>query len=248
MDFVINDLHIPYESADIVNAVLSLANSVQPERLYINGDLVDMWEISSHSKNTKSGTQLADEIRLANSYLDTMRNKLPNTEIVYIFGNHEHRFARFIADNAVELYGLSGLTLAEQLKLKERDIQLVYSGLRESYIRAYDDLVIGHFDRVNAHSAYTAKTLVDKYGASIIQGHTHRVGYHAKSTLADTFHGYENGCMCDLNPVYSLSPNWQHGFAVVHRHNNKSFVEQITITDGEFVFGGKHWKVGVDCE
>ena len=146
-------------------------------------------------------------------------------KIIYIFGNHEWRFEKFISNFARQLEGLRGLTLEEQLDLPFLKIKAINGHMRENFYR-YGYLLIGHFNRVNKHSAYTAKNLLEEKGMSLIQNHTHRGGTSYKRDYRDTKVAYENFCLCDLNPPYLQIPNWQLGFSVIFT-NKKSHLFKV---------------------
>ncbi len=181
-----------------------------------------------------------DELEEAKKFLIDLRERSPHSRIIYIFGNHEWRFEKFIANNARELFGLEGLTMEEQLHCKELEIEVVNSHLMENYFR-YGHLLIGHFNKVNKHSAYTAKNLLDEKGMSLIQNHTHRGGSSYKTDYQETKGAWENFCLCDLHPPYLAIPNWQLGFSAIHTINKtrRFTVTQCVIIEYEILFGNK---------
>lgn len=215
---VINDLHFPFENPRAIALTLQVAKDLEPDTIFLNGDIIDCWQISRYVKNPKHATKdgLAYEVDRARSFLTGLRLQFPKARIIYIFGNHEYRWAVYIANQARELYGLKGMTLEEQLDLPDLDILVVNSGNREnSYL--WGKLLIGHFDRVNKHSGMTAKNLLEDKSISVIQAHTHRGGSSFKRLYDRDIVGYENFCLCNRNPEYVDRPNWQLGFSIVYK-------------------------------
>lgn len=102
-----------------------------------------------------------------------------------------------------------------------------------------DKLLVGHFNRVSRYSAYTAKMLVEDYKISVVQSHTHRLGTYYTTGAMQTFVGNECGCLCEVKPQYTHSPNWQNGFLMAHSSTN---IETIYINDGEALYQGKNIK------
>ena len=160
-------------------------------------------------------------------------------------------------DNAPEVYGLtrakqkgeSVLSLPSLLRFKELDITHVSTGLKASYMWYGNELQIGHFDKVNKHSGYTAKNLLDDKHISLIQAHTHRLGSSYKTVpfgkkQKRVIVGFENGCLCDLNPEYVIDPNWQHGFSIVKKKTggDRFYIQQIPIVDYVCFLGEKEWR------
>jgi hypothetical protein len=86
---------------------------------------------------------------------------------------------------------------------------------------------------------------------SIIHNHTHRFGSTAKripsigSRKDSQIYAWENGCACDLSPVYSSAPNWQNGFSIVALNNNNYSVEQVRVENKTATIStlGKTYKV-----
>ena len=237
---VINDLHIPFHCRPAVELALRVGDSLAPDRIIINGDLLDCWEISTFVKHPlrRAKNNLADEVADARGFLTGLRKRFPKSEIMLIYGNHEYRWVKFIAAHAQELAKLRGLTLAEQLDCEALQIKVVDSGNRESSYQ-WGKLLIGHFDLARKHSGYTARGLVEDKGVSLIQAHCHRGGSSFKRCWDRDIVGYENFCLCDRNPEYVDRPNWQLGFSLVFKDSASDFfyVEQHPIS--EIAKGGK---------
>lgn len=237
---IINDLHVPYHDTRLLDLVLNFAKEFKPNIFVINGDMNDMFQISSFDKNSKDGLELAEEINVSVKILDHISNLFSDIRKIFIFGNHEYRFDRFIWSKAPELNGLKGLSLREQLMLDELEWDIVYSHTRESYIDI-GHFLIGHFDKANKYSAYTAKNLIDRFGKSLVQAHTHRGGVHYRSNHVGVMQGIENFCMCRLNPPYILSPDWQHGFTVFYQDKKWFQLDPIFVNNYKFIYQGEHY-------
>lgn len=176
----------------------------------------------------------------ARDFLASIREASPSSEITYLFGNHEFRFEIFISTKAKELEGLNGLTLEEQLDLKQLNIIPVNTHQRESFVR-YGKLLIGHFNQVRKHSGYTARGLLEDKGLSLIQNHTHRGGSSYKRDFSDNKVAYENFCLCNLNPPYCQLPNWQLGFSTIHKDTKSDFfkVTPVEIVKYRILYGNR---------
>lgn len=242
---IANDIHFPYHDPKAVELFLLFLKKEKPDVVFLNGDLIDCWVLSRFPKppDNNQGRQLSTELEMLNEFLRTIRRIVPKARIVYIFGNHEHRFKVYLI-NAPGLYGLNGTTLEDQID-KSLDIEIVYSGLKESYIK-YGALYVGHWDKASKHSAASVKSVVEDKAICAIQGHCHRMGSYYKTVYGgDTLVGYENGCLCTLKPDWTGDPNWQHGFSVVYKKKNKDrfHLYQIPIVDYQFFYGGHLFKV-----
>jgi len=90
------------------------------------------------------------------------------------------------------------------------------SRFTDNFIRV-GNLYAGHWDTVAKEGGYTAKRLLDDKGVSLLQGHTHRFGVHARTTVdGRTILGIENFCMCSRRASYVAYPNWQTGFSIIY--------------------------------
>lgn len=217
-----------------------MADDLQPDLIVINGDLADCWEISKFDKNPAhhQAGRLAKELDEVRDFLRKLRKRFLKARIVYILGNHEHRWALFISSHARELHGLPGMTLQDQLGLEDLRIECIYSGNRESSW-LWGKLLIGHFNLASMHSGYTAKNLLDRKGISLVQAHTHRGGSSFKRLWDRDIVAHEGFCLCDRSPAYVDRPNWQLGFTIVYkdRKSDHFFVEPHPIA--EIVNGDK---------
>lgn len=132
----------------------------------------------------------------------------------------------------------------EDLLGLERDYIYVNESLVENFVQV-GKLYIGHWNRVSKHSSYTVKNIMTDRGVNIVQGHTHRMGFYTIRYMDRTIYGWENGCLCNINPTYLVSPNWQSGFSIIEPYNrgrNFNFYQlkiNGTAKTYHFNYGGK---------
>lgn len=241
---VISDIHIPFQDNKAVELATYFIRWFQPDHIVINGDLLDFWEISKYDKDPEINFQFKRELELGRKYLKHLRKIAPDSNIVYVEGNHEWRMKGYIISNAKELRGLEGLSVQEQLHLDDLDIEYVElpAGLSrwDSVDYQIGDLYIGHYNVTRKHAGYTAKGLVADKGVSVIQAHNHKIGSSFKK-LRDgrILRGFESGCLCDTDPNYMSNPNWQQGFVAFYKKkdSNQFRVNPIRIIDHEIIYG-----------
>ena len=216
---VAGDFHVPYHDPVLLDLFLEFLTDFQPDILVINGDFLDCFAISRFDK-VPHHDSLKNEIEIGKVILTRIRKAIPDAEIYMVEGNHEFRLRQYLIKNAQELYELSP-TLADYLKLEEFGVEWVGTKATASKwidtYKRFGQLYVGHWDRVNKHSAMTAKNLVTDKGVSLVQNHCHRIGqYNFRREDDIQIVGIEAGCMCDLNPNYTSKPNWQQGFVVAY--------------------------------
>jgi predicted phosphodiesterase len=239
---VLSDLHIPFQDEKAVELVFRFIRDFNPEYVFLDGDVLDCFEISRFNQPIDLGKHLKDELAETRLFFTRLRGILPDAKIIYIEGNHEKRFNKYIWEQAEELWGLDGLSIQEQLRLKDFKIDYIDSVSNEAWYK-YGHLYIGHFGKCNKHGGYTAKSLLDDKGVSLIQGHTHRLAEIHRRLLDKEIVGIENGCLCNLTPFYINNPNWQLGFTVLYKKIGKNRVHAypIVIWDYRFYFGNKEY-------
>ena len=251
---VYSDIHSPFQDNRAVKVVNDFCQWFKPHTVILIGDVADFYAISKFDKSPRrsTGNSFFDEMLNTRRILKSIREANPKASIIYIVGNHEFRLRKFLNNIMVKnpslatLFGLSGIDpnniLRPMLHLAEVEIKLLdldpeVARFTDNFIRI-GDLFIGHWDRANKHSAYTAKNLLADKGVNLIQGHTHRVGTHIKSTLGGILEAHEIGCLCNLQPQYTCKQDWQHGFAIVEGDKDmKQFtVHNVLIKDYRFRF------------
>ena len=221
MAVIANDFQIPFHHKQALKLFMRFLKHEQPDWLILNGDFQDFWEISTFDQTPRGGEDLNEEIAAGKDILKSFRWTLPKARITWLEGNHEFRLRKYLMRNAKELYGFTSLTVPELFGLQNLKIDYVRckpasSKFTDNFIRV-GNLYVGHWDLVSKHSGYAAKGLVDEKGVSLLQGHTHRFGAHAKTTLdGHVLLGVENFAMCARGASYVSYPNWQLGFSVVY--------------------------------
>src|SRR3989344_1348956 len=269
----ISDIHRPYEDPVAIEATFSFLKEFQPDVIFVNGDVNDFEDISRFAKSPiyfltdedikEINTLIVDdgnkkfikprlqrEFEKIYEFFKRLREICPNARIIWVFGNHEFRLQGYVEQEAGQLAGVRRpggreeiLSLAEITRVKEFGVEVVYSGLIESST-SYGGLLIGHYYKVCNKSAYTARNLLQQKHRSLLQPHVHRMGAHYKTSLdGKMLVAIEQGCLCRLDPHYMQNPNWQQGFAVIHKKkgSDRFYVQPIQIIEGAFLFGGKRF-------
>lgn len=233
---IISDLHIPFEDSRAVNIMMKIHQHCRPETVVINGDMLDFIELSTFTRDRLEDRPITQSIRDATDIIKKLQRY---SDVIYHIGNHELRLKKYLLNNAPEIADLVNFNDLINNNLKY-DVEFVEMVGRDSMSKYFDDkLLVGHFNRVSRYSAYTAKMLVEDYKISIVQAHTHRLGTYFTTGATQTFLGNENGCLCEINPKYVHSPNWQNGFLMAYDAWN---VEPVYIHKGRALYRGTMYK------
>ena len=230
---VLNDLQIPWQDKPVLDLVLAFIKDLKPHGVILNGDVVDCYELSEFDKDPLKPWHLDREMREAWLLLDALT---PWTkERWWLGGNHEDRLRRTIWKNP-KFARLSALRFEELFRIKDNGFNWKpYGGVVK-----LGRLLVTHGSLVLKHSGWSGRAHYDKYGSSVLVGHTHRLGIYYRTNAKGIHAAYENGCLCKLNPEYVQYPDWQQGFSVVHVGERGFFnVQQIPIISRRrFFYGG----------
>lgn len=239
-------VHAPFHLAPAFKAVQQLLhdNRSQIVGLVLAGDFLDMNSLSSHDKGRKPlpGVTLdweyAESEVLLSSLLDPLAS---NIEKVYIFGNHEDRYHRYMSDIDNSKLGSSLEGPISGLKLIDKGFH-IYENWKEDYITLGHHLQVSHGEFFNVHSA---KKHIDTYRKSVLYYHTHRVQQYIEGSVG----GYNGGSMADFNaPVFgyasrAMKNSWLNGFNTIHVDKQGYYhIQQIVCYNNNFVFGNKIYK------
>jgi predicted phosphodiesterase len=234
---VVSDIHLPYEDHKATQAFLSFLKDHKIDELVLNGDILDLASMSSHGD--AGAKALMDEVAYANDWLDDLRNIVGSKcKLHYVEGNHEQRMERYIAQNAANLDGVTDLPTL--LRLKQRRIGWTPYG-EVHFISPKLGVTHGIFC-----GQHFAKQHLDRYGTSLVVGHTHRAQVHTLSVAgeaADSARGcFGLGTLVDVSRVpYIKGPTgWTNGFGVFYVLPDGTFTAYpVMMTKRRFVWGGK---------
>ena len=219
---IIGDTHFPNQSDEAIGQFEDIltdlvAHDPQNElELILNGDILDCFDISQFLRVERGS--LRREFDLAYEFLKEWRRIMGDRKITYIAGNHEHRLRRYVVSLAPEIYEfvprINTILGLETLKIEWVDLPERMARFKDNYI-SWNGVLIGHFDRVQKFSCYTAKNLVQDKGQSIVQAHTHRAGMYFQTFPNRTLFGIEGGCLCKLETNYTVDANWQRAVTIL---------------------------------
>ncbi len=235
---VINDVQIPWQDKPVLDLVLEFVKDLKPYGVILNGDIVDCYELSTFDKNPLKEAGLEREIRESMGLLYTLAQH--TTERWWLGGNHEDRLRRTLW-KWPQFSTLSALQFEHLFNLDDNGFKWKpYGGVYN-----LGKLLVTHGNMVRTHSGWTGRAHFEKFGGSVLIGHTHRLGIYYRTNAKGVHAGYENGCLCRLDPEYVQYPDWQQGFSVVHVDTSNGFfnVAQVPILRRRiFYYGGERYE------
>jgi predicted phosphodiesterase len=212
----ISDAHIPFCDQYALELVVKIVGVWQPHRIIENGDMGDFYDVSDFDRNPDrlrdGGLQRQFDQMI--EFNGELRRAAPeDTEIDFLPGNHDDRLRRYIWRHP-QLFGLRALELPALLELERHRINYY----PDEVTLARGGLVVKHGSIVRKAGGMSAlaELEAEKYAVSTLTGHTHRIGCTMVRTRRGLIGGWENGCLCNLNPEWIKRPNWQLGVVLIN--------------------------------
>ncbi len=244
--FVLSDFHAPFFDERLLAATEQVMLAEQPDRVIINGDLVDWPTVSRHAKKTQDHWVSANDcIQSAGKVLARIRAAVPqDTRIQFLPGNHDANLSRFLLDRAEAAADLcvSGSdvpvwSLRNLLRFDELGIEQIGQEDRweQATIKLTDELVVRHGLSVKAGSAASVIANLKSATFASITGHTHRQGVAGVTRNRPKGHkillGAEIGGMFQMPrkasdwPTYVAHDrlDWQPGWASISLEKDKHY-------------------------
>lgn len=227
---VLSDIHVPFHNRVLLDKIVYLSTKIDFTGLILNGDFLDLYSIARFNDNSLQklkNVTLGREYEQGREVLDLL-DSMGIEKKVFMYGNHEERFDRFIAtrDNA-KLVGALG-TPEEELELEERGYELI-KDYPDGYYKLGNDLEVIHGVYTNK---YAAKKHLEEFKTSIIFGHTHRMQSHYEDHYA----------AWNIGGLYNKE---SEGFKYMPRAQRKKWVNGFAIVDIDEE--GRHYVEMVNC-
>lgn len=248
---VFSDTQLPFEDKRALKAVINFAGAYKPDEIIHIGDLMDYPQPSRWTKGTREefeGSVFKDSEYAKTNLLKPLRTVYQGP-IGVLEGNHDLRPREYLMKYAPALASTREFHFDKLLDFEGFGINV----LPEFYEFA-SGWVATHGHRGNISlsriSGNTALNAAKKLGASVVMGHTHRLGRGAESRgfggKVTTLTGLEVGNLMDMKKATYLkggSANWQQGFAMLYIDGKHVEAQPISINGGKFTVDGTTFSV-----
>lgn len=230
---IIPDTHIPYHDKRAYKLMIKAAKDIKPDEIVILGDYADFYCVSSHTKDPSVFGLLIDEVDAVNKHLDELDDLFPKAKKIFIQGNHEFRFERYLQDKAPALFGITSVEHLLKINLRS-NWKFINYGPRQKYKVLGSYLTARHEPLSSSAKATATKAL-----CSLVYGHIHRIEESHIVGLDDKNHVcFSVGWLGDktLDKIYSYVKGhhqWQMGFGIVSVDDDSGYFyhEKIHILD-----------------
>jgi predicted phosphodiesterase len=218
---IVPDCHVPYEDKRAVKLMLRVGRALKPHTIIHQGDLVDFYSVSAHSKDPARAVFLREEVKAGRQFRAKL-DRLGAKRKVFIEGNHEHRLTRYLQDKAPELFGLVGTD--SLLQLSENNWE---------YVPYRRHVKIGkvYFTHDTGNSGlYTTARALDAFQSSVAIGHHHQIEYRVEGDATGKHRvGAQFGWLGDVKAAdymhnIKAKRRWSLGFGVGYRDEKTNIV------------------------
>jgi predicted phosphodiesterase len=213
---IISDLHIPNHRVEPLTLAYKYFIKKKVNTIIINGDFLDNTPFTKHDCRQPSAKETKEWFDIAELELERLRNLFPDARILWLEGNHDNWYKRWLMKHAPMLFDDEHFHLRERLHLDDYNIEFID---QEQYVMAGKlaichghHIIKGIFAPVNA-----ARGAYLKAKRSVLIGHVHVESSHTESDLhGDIVTTWSTGCLCTLTPSYQpMAGKACHGFAHV---------------------------------
>jgi hypothetical protein len=222
---------------------------VKPNKVVLNGDVLDMYEFSRYTKDPRKIDMMA-AINWAHKMLERIREASPDSEIIWVEGNHENRLIKLLAEATPNLLpilsDIHGFTVGSLLGLDKYEVNYVSKSdlatfnisdtkkeIAKNYYIAHETVLFHHFP------------FAKHWGLAGTNGHHHT---HKSEVFFDALKGpyewHQTGAGHIRNADYCNGERWTNGFLICHVDTQKKLTQfEYIDTTPEFVcVGGKYYQ------
>ena len=215
---IVADTHPPFQDSYAVDLACQVIADFKPDVLVHLGDGIDFYAVSHFDRDPDRVLKLQDELDSAKAVNRDLVSASPNAKKVYIEGNHEYRWARYLMRHP-EIANLKVLAIQELLGLESWEYN------EEQYSVLSNRLKFIHGRRISKHSGFSAKYALESafHQQSVLMGHSHRQGVHFVTGPRWMVTAVEVGCLCQPMEYSGDTPNWQQGIALITADDSNRF-------------------------
>ena len=250
---IIPDTQIPFDDRKALKALIGYIGDTQPDLVIHIGDLMDYPSPSRWTKGTKEEFQQRikpDSEQAKTRFLGPLRAVYTGPVGVHE-GNHDLRPREYLAQYAPAL-----ADYAEDFRFENL---LDFDGFGVAVLPEFNKVAPGWVTthghrggiRLSQNAGDTALNAAKRFNASVIMGHTHRLGLKPESrgfggSVSATLWGMEVGNLMNMKLAGYLkggTANWQQGFGLLTVDGHHVKPELVPINNGRFSVDGEVWTV-----
>ena len=232
---ILCDIHIPYQCQNSLEIAIRFGLEYSPDTIIINGDLVDHYNLSEFVKDPRA-KDFAYERKCTLQFLSYLRERFPNSRIIWKEGNHEFWYFRYMMKNNGALMGVKYFHIESVYRLQELNIEYVKDNRPIEIASLW--ILHGHELQKNPIGVPVnpARSVYLKAATTMLVGHHHITSEHttqnAKGEIITT---WSVGCLSGLRPPYARFSKYNNGFATVDCDGKTFHVSNRKIYKGKII-------------
>lgn len=235
------DIHVPFHDKKATDLLIKICKTMRPEHFICLGDALDFYQLSRFDKDPLRKTSAYDDVEDFKSLFAKFSAALgDNCQKVFMEGNHEMRFQKWVWANGGDLGKLIP-TLKDATMLPF----LGWDYYEYGKVYRLGEILFMHGDRCGMN---VSMNMLRKYGMSVVHGHDHGAGIRWFANARDKLFTMNCGHLSDMKQqeyLYAGVADWTQGFGIIeftddYRHAWPTF---IPINDfHEAVIWGERFK------
>lgn len=234
---ILPDAHLPYHNKKALEDLIfqEVVPRFDFHGVVILGDWFDNYAVSDYTKSPTRLGNLKQEMKAGRDALHFLES-MPFKERIFIEGNHENRFSRFLSKNAPELYEWA------------TDMWMSIFGAWK-YVPYREDIEIGKLFATHdiGHSGkHSTRQTLEAYQDNMVMGHNHTMDFHVQGNAKGIPHvGASFGWLGDADQIdykhrMKAKKDWVLGFGTGYVNPENGFiyltphpiVEYTAVVDG----------------
>lgn len=244
---VLPDIQAPYHDVRAVTGLIDYVKRTKPDGLLCVGDEIDLPSVSRWSSGTAGEYthSLMKDVTVTNQIMTAFRAALGKNKPFHLSrSNHGDRLANYVRKQAPALWEFVAedgmLDIPRLVGYDKLDIQF-----ERTPFEFAPNWLLCHGDEggLSGIAGTTARNLaVQKFGKSVVCGHTHRAGVSSHTTsvkgkVTRTLTGVEVGNVMDLKQASYMrgSANWQQACGIVYVDGRDVNASVAPIVNGRVV-------------
>ena len=246
-----DDTLLPMHDNRACSIAVEAARMLRPEAIVLLGDMLDLAPWSTYSTDPGARYTTQPALEALHRWLRQLREAAPDSRIVYLEGNHEHRIVKCLRDRLDEGLGLR--RVGEDLELLSIPSLLDLRALSVEYVAPYGedwwwgDVRFHHGSTVRGGGGKTVAAMLGNATHHQVVGHIHR--REIASRTIRTRDGWAEvtalspGCLCHTDGRVPAAAgrkgeDWQQGLAVATRLDGGTHLANVPIVNGQAVIWG----------
>ena len=210
-----SDVHLPNHDKDAINLATKYGKDKKINCIVLGGDILDNTPFTSHDSPPPSADDVREWFDYAEIFFSHLRTLFPKAHIVWLEGNHDNWYVRYLMKKAPMLFNDEYFRLPERLSLKKYNIdfydQNVILRAGKLHMAHGHTIVRGVFAPVNA-----ARGVFMRAKSSMMVGHVHTTSNHSETNIKEEpISCWSVGCLCTLSPDYDPH-NTKHNLGFAH--------------------------------